>query len=638
MTSQYDPFASANTSSSASQNGSTAASNATAGGNKNNNNNNSNPFDVFGFTSSSNQNNNGVAATIAAGGGGGGMASITQQQHPTLNNSATSAANNSSSAVSLTSSNASKNNININNNNNATRYKRVLPYNGPIADLQSNWDPWLYSAYQNNNGDNTNVNMTYLIVKTNSSCIVRGGVETVLKWMKVNRHNTNNATGGARMMDDLSMNLESSMSLEESFDYDSTTIINNNNSMNNDIATANSTGGNKKFGKLFKSGLKKAQASISHSVTNLAIKADGGKNPDLICASLHYLGGGSNGEVAHQRMMDAIGGGGGGGSGVNDVCLSKTDWIPLPSHTVNNDDGKEKEVSFAVPLCVPDLSFLESGGNNATQLTVRLYLRSGAKFLAAAIKKEYCIGECTLMYSQILGSNDGSESDVMGQYRTMDLSFTNGMLADPSTYSSSSNYSTESPPPTLHLVALPRIKFNPSCRLGWSLTDPTPMPPSSVAALRWLNMFQLPLDQAYSYPLLEGSTPAADGAAGERIILANECARESTVTLPIATACSKLLSDAAMQSQQRASMIAAKSRRRESVRSYAIPSDMDANRANAIVDMALKDGCMEVNMGVVAFVLLGDHQSSSIGGIHNLTSGAERVPSIRMSMTFQRVR
>jgi hypothetical protein len=45
---------------------------------------------------------------------------------------------------------------------------------------------------------------------------------------------------------------------------------------------------------------------------------------------------------------------------------------------------------------------------------------------------------------------------------------------------------------------------------------------------------------------------------------------------------------------------------------------------------------MEVNIGVVAFVLLGDHQSSSIGGIHNLTSGAERVPSIRMSMTFQR--
>lgn len=643
MTSQFDPFASANTF--ASRNGSTNATNAAAGGNKNNN--YSNPFDVFGFTSSANQNNNGVAATTAAAAGGvdgGGMASImnpfqqfasTQQntqQQPTLNSTATSAANNSSSAVSLTSSNASKNN----SSNNAARHKRVVPYNGPIADLQSNWDPWLYSTSQNNNSDNTNVNMTYLIVKTNSSCIIRGGVETVLKWMKVNRHNTNNATtGGARMMDDLSMNLESSMSLEESdhpFDYDSTNV-NNNSSMNNDIAIATSTGGNngnKKFGKLFKSGLKKAQASISHSVTNLAIKADGGKNPDLICASLHYLGGGNNGEVAHQRMMDAIG----SGSGVNDVCLSKTDWIPLPSHTVNNDgEEKEKEVSFAVPLCVPDLSFLESG-DNATQLTVRLYLRSGAKFLAAAIKKEYCIGECTLMYSQILVSNDGS--GVKGQYRSMNLSFTNGMLADPSTYSSSTNYSTESPPPTLHLVALPRIKFNPSCRLGWSLTDPTPMPPSPAAALRWLNMFQLPLDQAYSYPLPEGSTPAANGAADGRIILANECARESTVTLPIATACSKLFSDAAMQSQQRASMIAAKSRRRESVRSYAISPEMDANRANAIVDMALKDGCMEVNMGVVAFVLLGDNQSSSIGGIHNLTSGAERVPSIRMSMTFQR--
>jgi hypothetical protein len=60
---------------------------------------------------------------------------------------------------------------------------------------------------------------------------------------------------------------------------------------------------------------------------------------------------------------------------------------------------------------------------------------------------------------------------------------------------------------------------------------------------------------------------------------------------------------------------------------------MDINRANAIVDMALKDGCMEVNLGVVAFVVNGD---KSLGGIQNLTSGAERVPSVRMSVMFQR--
>jgi len=115
--------------------------------------------------------------------------------------------------------------------------------------------------------------------------------------------------------------------------------------------------------------------------------------------------------------------------------------------------------------------------------------------------------------------------------------------------------------------------------------------------------------------------------------LANECARESTVTLPIAAACAKLFSNAAMQSQQRASIIAAQSRRREAIRSYAIPPELDVNRANAIVDMALKDGCMEVNMGVVAFVVTGDN---NIGGIHNLTSGTERVPVVRMSVSFQR--
>eukprot|EP00984_Skeletonema_dohrnii_P035573 scaffold35510_cov111-Skeletonema_dohrnii-CCMP3373.AAC.1 len=227
------------------------------------------------------------------------------------------------------------------------------------------------------------------------------------------------------------------------------------------------------------------------------------------------------------------------------------------------------------------------------------------------------------MYSQ-LGSS-GKDDVSGGQYRTMNLQFTNGMLADPSSFTYNSNPDS---PPMLNLMTLPRIKFNPSCRIGWSLTDPTPMPPSSAAALRWLNMFQLPLDQGYAYPM--GTT--ATGSAGA-VILANECARESTVTLPIATACAKLFSNAAMQSQQRASMIAAQSRRREAVRSYAIPPEVDINRANAIVDMALKDGCMEVNMGVVAFVVTGD---KSIGGIHNLTSGAERVPSVRMSVSFQR--
>jgi len=657
--SQFDPFASIPASAGGGQQSSPNADNNNAAKN--------NPFDIFGSSTSNNNgnannNNQGMAASLMnpfQQFTSTAQQQPSQQQPPAAATSSSATANtttfwqqsnaaiataiNPSSPSSMWKSlgGASSSSLAASSSNNASgKHKRVVPYTGPIANLESNWDPWLHHAANNNNNDNgsNSINTTYLIVMANQSCIVPGGVESVLKWRKLHKQN---GGGGKGSMDDLAMNLDSTMSLDDGGDattlfggeYDSANTIGNN-GMNNE----GSSGGNKKFGKLFKSGLKKAQASLAHSVTSIAIKADGGKNPDWVCASLHYLGG-RNGDVVNRGMSSAIGSGGGA---ISDVCLCKTEWIPLPPPTsfgggdLQQEEGKQ--LSFAVPLCVPDLSFLESaaaaassgggGGDiaadNGIVLTVRLYLRSGATLLkAAAIKKEYCIGESSVMYSQ-LGSS-GKDDVSGGQYRTMNLQFTNGMLADPSSFTYNSNPDS---PPMLNLMTLPRIKYNPSCRIGWSLTDPTPMPPSSAAALRWLNMYQLPLDQGYAYPM--GTT--ASGAAGA-VILANECARESTVTLPIATACAKLFSNAAMQSQQRASMIAAQSRRREAVRSYAIPPELDINRANAIVDMALKDGCMEVNMGVVAFVVTGD---KSIGGIHNLTSGAERVPSVRMSVSFQR--
>ena len=56
---------------------------------------------------------------------------------------------------------------------------------------------------------------------------------------------------------------------------------------------ASAKGGGGGFGFL-KSGFKKAQASIERSVeqtvTAIAYRADNGKNPGLVCASLHYCG------------------------------------------------------------------------------------------------------------------------------------------------------------------------------------------------------------------------------------------------------------------------------------------------------------------------------------------------------------
>eukprot|EP00984_Skeletonema_dohrnii_P022748 scaffold11853_cov67-Skeletonema_dohrnii-CCMP3373.AAC.1 len=378
--SQFDPFAS--TPASGGGGGQQSSTNA------DNNNAKNNPFDIFGSSTSNNNgnanNNQGMAASLMNP--FQQFTSTTQQPSqqpppPVATSSSSSAANTTtfwqqSNAAIATAMNpsspssmwkslggASSSSLAASSNNASGKHKRVVPYTGPIANLESNWDPWLHHAANNNNNNNgssNNINTTYLIVMANQSCIVPGGVESVLKWRKLHKQNG----GGKGSMDDLAMNLDSTMSLDDGGDattlfggeYDSATITNGNNGMNNE---GGSSGGNKKFGKLFKSGLKKAQASLAHSVTSIAIKADGGKNPDWVCASLHYLGG-RNGDVVNRGMSSAIGGGG----AMSDVCLCKTEWIPLPPPTsfgggdLQQEEGKQ--LSFAVPLCVPDLSFLES--------------------------------------------------------------------------------------------------------------------------------------------------------------------------------------------------------------------------------------------------------------------------------------
>eukprot|EP00984_Skeletonema_dohrnii_P006863 scaffold2436_cov80-Skeletonema_dohrnii-CCMP3373.AAC.16 len=382
--SQFDPFASTP----ASGGGGVRQSSTNA---DNNNAAKNNPFDIFGSSTSSsngnaNNNNQGMAASLM-----NPFQQFTstaqqpsQQQPPSVatSSSATAAANTStfwqqSNAAIATAMNpsspssmwkslggASSSSLaasSSSNNASGKHHKRVVPYTGPIANLESNWDPWLHHA-ANNNTNNSNINTTYLIVMANQSCIVPGGVESVLKWRKLHKQN---GGGKGSSMDDLVMNLDSTMSLDDGGDatqlfggeYDSATTTSGNNGVNNEGSS--SSGGNKKFGKLFKSSLKKAQASLAHSVTSIAIKADGGKNPDWVCASLHYLGG-RNGDVVNRGMSSAIGGGG----AMSDVCLCKTEWIPLPPPTsfgggdLQQEEGKQ--LSFAVPLCVPDLSFLES--------------------------------------------------------------------------------------------------------------------------------------------------------------------------------------------------------------------------------------------------------------------------------------
>ena len=522
--------------------------------------------------------------------------------------------------------------------------------------------------------------MTYLVVGANQGCILPGGVESVLKWGKTN--NNKNLLGDGNTadlsgFDALSISDGGGGGSMQDFNdsANGTNAFNNNNNNNNnsnyDGASSNrrssSSGGGGGLGFL-KSGFKKAQGAIVNSVTTMAIRADGGKNPDWVCASLHYR---TAQNMASVNALIASGMGMPMSDELGDVCLSRTEWVPLPSSSSlgdNTSDAVAKGLSFSVPLSVPDLGFLEaaaSGGAGGSmnenveacgvRLTVRLYLRSGATLLKAA-KREYSIGESTILYSNIIQLASGQKQQQHQQQQqqqpslhgtnsangllhsgTINLPFTSGILAETSSFSS--NTTAGDAPAALNIVATPRIKFNNPCTLGWSLTDPTTIAPTPP--LSWLQMFQLPLDQGYAFPLVRhhellnnSQQQQQYNAASHAILIANERAVESAVTLPLATAVARLLSAAAVQSQQIASLSAERTFRREAITTYAITKDMDDFKADSIVEAALKDGCAEVEIGLVALVVLGNN-GAVMGGNLSGSGGLEGVPFVRTSLSFQ---
>lgn len=480
--------------------------------------------------------------------------------------------------------------------------------------------------------------MTYLIVSGNESCIVPGGVESFLKW---NRSNGRGGGQQGRGVEDSLSQFDSSLSLNDGSveDFDQANSNNVIDTATNTTATkrAPSSGGGLGF---LKSGLKKAQGAIERSVTTMAIRADGGKNPDWVCASLHYRadqnGSGVNATMASGMGVQKLPG---------DVCLSRTEWIRLPSGSSGIDNGGG--LAFTLPLSVPDFGFMEAAasggevGGGGVRLTVRLYIRSGAALLNM-VKREYCVGECSVQYADVLRMASGVGKQQQTQQQSsinysssVNLPLTGGMLSEPISYSTGAS----SPPAAIKITATPRIKFNQPCTFGWSLTDPISTPP--VTPLSWLKMFQLPLDQAYAFPilnhhqLLNAHQINQQRSSSNATLLMNETAVESTLTLPIATAVSRLLSSAAMQSQQIASMTAARTFRRESLRSYAIPPD-DEFKGNAIASAAMKDGCADVAIGVVALVLIGEAGMGAAGGNGGAELGLDAFPTVRANLSFQR--
>lgn len=557
-------------------------------------------------------------------------------------------------------------------------YKRIVPYRSPINTLESNWDPWLYIAASQQTADSNNTASklwknggninTYLIVRANNGCCLSGGVESLLKW---NKTQGSKSLGSAGADESSTFGLDSLSSMADNIRTD---ISVTNSTMSSTTATtiATTSDNNKKSVttnsmRFLKSGLKKAQASIERSVTTMAIKADGGKNPDQLCVSLHYLGGTPYNKSLQQLNMSNALGLHPNSTELSDVCLSRTEWVELPPNNggSNANDDDDDGVLFSIPLCVPDLTFLEQGGDNGVQLTVRLFLRSGATLLKAVSNREYCIGESSVLYSNIMSlMSDGSEqqkqptatADMELKCGSINVPFTTGMLAETSSFSNSSHRTSSSTfnssssendgnPAALHITATPRIKFNQVCTFGWSLTDPVSTLPNG--SLSWLNMFQMPLDQGYVFNILgqhqllnnSGGSSSINNAS---LLLANERAVESSLTLPLATACSQLFSQAATNSQTLASNAIKKTRRKEAL----FLTNEDEYRSKAIVEAALLDKAAYVEVGVVALVGEAAATSGMLGctdfGIDDLLPGVAcgfggmgEEPTTNMRMSFQ---
>jgi len=508
-------------------------------------------------------------------------------------------------------------------------YKRIVPYNSPnIETLERNWDPWLYIATNSNsssqqqywkNGGNIN---TYLIIQANNGCCLDGGVESLLKWNK-SKGRTNRGN-----------NLEKGDSFGDSTSFGDDASATTSSMMSTSTKSTTSDSNKQSIGssmKFLKSGLKKAQQSIERSVTTMAIKADGGKNRDQLCVSLHYLGGSSvDDNGVRLSMANALGLHINSGE-LNDVCLSRTEWVelpPPPSSDNGENNSESKGLLFSIPLCVPDLSFLADQEGSSVPLTIRLYLRSGATLLKAVANREYCIGESSILYSNIMQlMNNGGGGQVEQQQQTkcgsINVPFTKGMLAEQSSFFKQSSYGTGEPA-ALHITATPRIKFSPPCTFGWTLTDPiSSSPPMAEGqSLNWMNMFQLPLDKGYVFQQQQQTSSSA-------LLLANERAVESSLTLPLATACSQLFAQAATVSHTLAVNALKKTRRKEAL---FLSKEEDEYRSEAIVEAALLDKAALVEVGLVALVLQGD--APGVVECSGFGMG-EGVPSAKTSLSFQ---
>ena len=411
-----------------------------------------------------------------------------------------------------------------------------------------------------------------IIVSANSACLVRGGVEAVLKAGTCRGASSSSsaaaATNATEHVDLL--RFESSVSLSSTGSGPTTTTTSTSNgsgafgdpfaleaggpgASTGGAASGASTpsagrggggGGGLKLSALSSKlarAARGAQDQIERGVTAVAIQAEKSKTkmaggtgrvrPDVLAVGAF---------VRHAMTGE-------------EVCVGMTEDVDIPdvasasSASTVGTGQPDGGVSFSVPLVIsPSIT----GSAPDATITFRLFIKSGATMLAGKGKR-FVVGSgaANLNNLQTIISNAGAANAAAnnpGGYCAGKCSIAvvgPALSASGGDGSAAAAAATATATAALDLIVEADNKFPPLCGIGWTLSDPR------VDTAYQGPLFNLPLENPLCYPL-----PPSMGSNG--VLLTTERATESAVVLPIAVACAKLFSDGAARSTGHAADVA----------------------------------------------------------------------------------
>lgn len=247
-----------------------------------------------------------------------------------------------------------------------------------------------------------------LFVRTNANCCLPGGVESLLKASKTpGPLLTTTSTGDSPTQSPVGADESSNASaagnpfafLSESSQTTPSTT-----------ASTQKKAPHQQVGQFFKKVAKQTQKNLERGMTNLAIKADQGKNPDWLVVGLYH----------------------------GDTILGMTERTPLPM----TDYERLKGASFQIPLVVPPPAEID------TPLVLKLWIKSGATLLKQTAR-DYLLGMCQTSTGRL-------QQLLQQQQKLISMPLQSNVIVDGQ----------------LHVLVYSDLKFPPIGGRGWSLTDP----------------------------------------------------------------------------------------------------------------------------------------------------------------------